>query len=240
MLFAIESRAYGMKRSPMPQRKVAMKSGAFVRAERLEQCEVTKIIVQAARAKKHKCAVRTCRAEFVRAAPFIVWCSPECGTVLAIAKLDKQKAATARAERKDRQQKLAQFKRKADHVADCQKAFNAWVRFRDRDEPCICCGRWPANQSLTGGEWDAGHYLSRGSHPHLRFDERNVFKQMKGCNRPGGTTAASFRAGVVARIGFAAVEALEQDNEPKHYTVDQLIAMTAHYKQKLKQLKAAA
>lgn len=214
-----------------------MKVNGFNRLERVEGREVNKIV---AREKKHKCAVRTCRAEFVRPAPFVTWCSPECGAVLAMAKLAKQKQAQAAAERKDRQQKLAKFKRKADHVADCQTAFNAWVRFRDRNEPCICCGRWPSSQSLTGGEWDAGHYLSRGSHPHLRFDVRNVFKQMKGCNRPGGTTAASFRAGVVARIGLAAVEALEADHEPRHYTVDQLIAMTAHYKQELKKLKAAA
>ena len=229
-----------MKRSPMPARKVAMKSNAFARADRIEQREVAKITIKATREKKHKCAVRTCRTEFVRPAPFVTWCSPECGTVLAMAKLEKQRVTLARAERKDRQQKLAKFKRKADHVADCQKAFNAWVRFRDRDLPCICCGRSASSTSLTGGAWDAGHYLSRGSHPHLRFDERNVFAQLKGCNRPGGTTAASFRAGVVDRIGLAAVEALEADHEPRHYTVDQLIALTAHYKQKLKELKAAA
>lgn len=228
-----------MRRTPIKPGTSPMKRAAFARGERVEAREVMKIVTKAARKEKHKCAVRTCRAEFVRPAPFVIWCSPECGTVLAIAKLEKQKQTTARAERKDRLQKLAKFKRKADHVADCQKAFNAWVRFRDRDQPCICCGRWPANQSLTGGEWDAGHYLSRGSHPHLRFDERNAFKQLKGCNRPGGTTAASFRAGVIDRIGLAAVEALEADQEAKHYTVDQLIALTAHYKQKLKQLKAA-
>nr|WP_315249281.1 recombination protein NinG [uncultured Duganella sp.] len=224
----------------MPPRKAAMKSGAHARAERIEDREVTKFKTKAAREKKHKCAVRTCRAEFVRPAPFVTWCSPECGTVLAMAKLEKQKQAAVTAERKDRQQKLAKFKRKADHVADCQKAFNAWVRFRDRDEPCICCGRRASSVSLTGGAWDAGHYLSRGSHPHLRFDERNVFAQLKGCNRPGGTTAASFRAGVIARIGLAAVEALEADQDSRHYTVDQLIALTAHYKKKLKELKAAA
>lgn len=229
-----------MRRTPLKPGTKPMKRGAFARGERIEQREVTKIATKAAREKKHKCAVRSCRAEFVRPAPFITWCSPECGTVLALAKLDKQRKATATAERKDRQQKLAKFKRKADHLADCQKAFNAWVRFRDRNEPCIDCGKFDSGDALTGGAWDAGHYLSRGSHPHLRFDERNVFKQLKGCNRPGGTTAASFRAGVVARIGLAAVEALEADHEPRHYTVDQLIAMTAHYKQKLKELKAAA
>lgn len=217
-----------------------MKRTAFVRGERIEAREVTKIATKAAREKKHKCAVRTCRAEFVRPAPFVTWCSPECGAVLAIAKLDKQKRAQVAVERKDRQQKLAKFKRKADHVADCQKAFNAWVRFRDRFEPCIDCAKFAHDEGIHGGAWDAGHYLSRGSHPHLRFDHRNVFKQLKGCNRPGGTTAASFRAGVIARIGLAAVEALEADQTARHYTVDQLIAMTAHYRKLLKDLKAAA
>jgi hypothetical protein len=229
-----------MRRTPMKPSTLPLKRTAFARGERIEAREVTKIITKAAREKKHKCAVRTCRADFVRPAPFVTWCSPECGTLLAMAKLEKQKRETATAERKDRQQKLAKFKRKADHVADCQKAFNAWVRFRDRNEPCIDCGKFASSDALTGGVYDAGHYLSRGSHPHLRFDERNVFKQLKGCNRPGGTTAASFRAGIVARIGLADVEALEADNEPRHYTVDQLIALTAHYKQKLKELKAAA
>jgi hypothetical protein len=217
-----------------------MKRTAFARGERIEAREVTKAITKVVRQKKRKCKVRTCRAEFVPAQPFIDWCSPDCGAALAMAKLEKQRQAKVRAERKDRQEKLAKFKRKADHVADCQKAFNAWVRFRDRNEPCIDCGKFAGAGALTGGDYDAGHYLSRGSHPHLRFDERNVFKQLKGCNRPGGTTAASFRAGVVARIGLARVEALEADNEPRHYTVDQLQQMTAHYRKLLKDLKAAA
>lgn len=229
-----------MRRSPLKPGTAPMKRQAFARGERFEARDVTKTITKAAREKKHKCAVRTCRAEFVRPQPFVIWCSPECGTVVALAKVAKQMTATAKAERKDRQEKLAKFKRKADHVADCQKAFNAWVRFRDRFEPCIDCGKHASGDALTGGAYDAGHYLSRGSHPHLRFDERNVFKQLKGCNRPGGATATSFRAGVVARIGLAAVEALEADNEPRHYTVDQLIAMTAHYRKLLKELKAAA
>ncbi|MBV6321929.1 recombination protein NinG [Duganella violaceipulchra] len=226
-----------MRRSPLKP-GTGFKSQGFARGERIEAREVTKVKV--AREKKHKCAVRTCRAEFVRPQPFVTWCSPECGAALAMAKIEKQRAGAAKAERKADKEKLAKFKRKADHVADCQKAFNAWVRFRDRLEPCIDCGRRAGAGSLTGGAWDAAHYLSRGSHPHLRFDERNVFAQLKGCNRPGGTTAASFRAGVIARIGLAAVEALEADNDPRKYSVDQLIAMTAHYKQLLKNLKAAA
>ena len=37
-----------------------------------------------------------------------------------------------------------------------------------------------------GGEIDAGHYLSIGSAPHMRFIEGNVHAQRKSCNKPGG------------------------------------------------------
>lgn len=222
-----------MRRTPLKPGAKPMKRTAFARGERIEQREVTKIEIKTKKPRMRKCAIKACRKPFEPRSMTHKVCGPECAQELA--RLEREKA-----DRKADKEKLAKFKRKADHVADCQKAFNTWVRFRDRNEPCICCGRRATNASLTGGAWDAGHYLSRGSHPHLRFDERNVFAQLKGCNRPGGTTAASFRAGVVARIGLAAVEALEADQEPRHYTVDQLIALTAHYKQKLKELKAAA
>lgn len=229
-----------MRRSPMPPRKVALKSNAFSRGDRIEQREVAKIGTKAVREKKHKCAVRTCRAEFVRPAPFVTWCSPECGTVLAMSRLEKQKRAAARAERVATKEKLAKFKSKRDHLADCQRAFNAYIRFRDRDKPCICCDR--ASTGVAGLHthgWDAGHYRSVGSAPHLRFHEQNVHKQLVLCNRYGAGRAVEYRAGLIVRIGLDAVEALERDQEPRHYTVDQLIALTAHYKQKLKELKAA-
>ena len=60
------------------------------------------------------------------------------------------------------------------------------------------------------------------------------------CNRYGAGRAVDYRIGLVKRIGLAAVEALECDNEPRHYTVDELIALTAHYRKLLKELKAAA
>jgi hypothetical protein len=84
---------------------------------------------------------------------------------------------------------------------------------------------------------DAGHYLSRGSAEHLRFNENNVFGQRKNCNRPGGTTRAAFRAGVIARIGLAAVEALEADQTVAKWTIEDLKAMKKAYQAKLKELK---
>lgn len=180
--------------------------------------------------RKRKCAA--CRESFTPFRSLESWCSPECGLVVAKARLAKQ-------ERKaDRERKQA-MKRRTDWIAEAQAAVNAYVRYRDRDLPCICCGKWADDDALTGGGYDAGHYLSRGSHPHLRFDaDRNIFRQRKACNRPGGTTAAAFRAGVIARIGLKAVEALEADQTPRKYSIEELKEIRDTYRKKLKELKA--
>lgn len=196
--------------------------------------------LKTAKPKPRKCKVKACRKPFEPAQPFIDWCSPDCGSILAIDKLAKRKVASARADRVETKRKLEKFKTKNQWVADVQVAFNQFIHARDKDQPCICCGKFfDAADTLTGGKWDAGHYLSRGAHPNLRFDERNVHRQIKGHNRPGGTTRAAFRDGMAVRIGLAAVEALEADHAPRHYTIDQLKAMKAEYQAKLKALKAA-
>ena len=196
----------------------------------IRSSELKRTLPTEPKVRTRKCAVKTCRTLFAPRSITHKCCSPACAQQhVAVEK--------ARRDRKERQQGLAKLKRKADHIREAQVAFNGYIRARDAALPCICCGKFSDNTALTGGGWDAGHYLSRGSHPHLRFDERNVFRQRKGCNRPGGTTAASFRLGVIARIGLAAVEALEADNTPRHWTVEELQAIKALYRAKLKALK---
>jgi hypothetical protein len=142
--------------------------------------------------------------------------------------------------RKADREKLAAMRPLSYWIKQAQTAFNAWVRARDlaAGHGCIDCGK-PFELDKAGGSVDAGHYLSRGSAPHLKFDERNVFAQRKNCNRPGGATRADFRAGVIARIGLPAVEALEADQSVKQYRADDLKAITATYRAKLKALDKA-
>lgn len=189
--------------------------------------------------RPHKCAVKTCRKEFQPARAIETWCSPECG-VLVWEKIEAdKKAKIARADRAALKAFKDKNKRVKDYVAELQVVFNAWVRARDANQPCICCGKWfEENDPIAGGDWDAGHYLSRGHAPHLRFDERNVHRQIKGHNRPGGTTRISFRAGMIERIGLEALLALEADNTPRKYTIPDLIEMKAHYTAKLKAIIA--
>lgn len=160
-------------------------------------------------------------------------CSGECAEIHVVAE-------RKRTERRERQEGLRKLKRRADWLKEAQTAFNAYIRERDKDLPCICCGRTSDKQFLTGSNWDCGHYRSTGSAPHLRFDERNAHRQLSICNRHGAGRAVDYRIGLIARIGLAAVEALEADNEPRRWTVEELIEIKSHYRAKLKALKEAA
>lgn len=172
-------------------------------------------------------------------------CSPACAEVVAVAERKRLAAKLAAADRAETRAKLAKFKRRPAYVAEAQEAFNAYIRERDRDQPCICCGSFKASgeSSLHGGGWDAGHYISRGHASHLRFDERNVHKQRKGCNKPGGTTRAKYRAGLVERYDeqyVAELEALEYMPPSRDLTIEELVRIKETYRAKLRELKKAA
>lgn len=151
-------------------------------------------------------------------------------------KLEAEWRAAARVERMLDKVKREKIKTRGELMEEAQRAFNLYIRLRDVGSKCICCDS-PFEPQKPGGSADAGHYLSRGAAPHLRFDERNVHAQRKNCNRPGGTTRAKFRAGMIARIGLEAVEALECDQELKKWSLDDLRAIKATYTAKAKELK---
>lgn len=195
--------------------------------------------------KPRGCDAPGCKVRFVPTRPFQCWCSPECGLVISRLKLEKKALADAKAEKAartaERQQdraKKEKLKRLQDLRAEAQQQFNRYIRFRDFGKGCIDCGQ-PLGEQKFGGSYDAGHYLSRGSNWHLAFDERNVHAQRKSCNRPGGTTREKLRAGVVARIGLEAVEALEADQAPRRYRHDDYRQIRDTYRAKANELKRA-
>ena len=184
-----------------------------------------------------KCKV--CRTPFVvRDMMKHKWCSDDCAVTLGLklsaekkAKDARKAAATDRAltrARKEAIKSIPQLK------AEAQIAFNAFIRARDADMPCICCGNWPLTDgALTGGSWDAAHYRSRGSADHLRYDENNVHRALKNCNEFGHE---DYRGGLVARIGLPAVEALEANHALVKWTADGLREIRDRYRRKLKEL----
>ena len=188
--------------------------------------------------KTRKCRAPGCANTFTPGQSFQTWCGPSCGAIIGAAKLAKAKRAAATVERREDKVRRQKVKTRGDWIKDAQTAFNAYIRARDADKPCICCGKpLKSHDSISGHNVDAGHYRSVGSAPHLRYDERNCHAQLVVCNRYGAGRAVDYRLGLIARIGLEAVEALEADQTPRRYTVEELQAIKKHYAALVRELK---
>lgn len=179
------------------------------------------------------CAYEKCGTSFLPVRPLQSVCSPLCGIRKA-----KESRKAEKVKTRERRKALETI---PELIRAAQKEFNAYIRERDRNQPCICCGRTTHDKDLlTGSRWDAGHYRSTGSASHLRFTEDNCHRQLVHCNRHGAGRAVDYRIGLIGRIGLNRVEALESNNTPHKWTAEELRAIRATYRQKLKQLKEQA
>lgn len=164
---------------------------------------------------------RVCRNDFVPFQSLQIVCGVKCARRVPIV------------ERKRDRERLNQLKPRGHWLAQAQTAFNAWIRERDVALPCISC------QRHHKGKWNAGHYLSTGARPELRFDEMNVHKQCEPCNTSLSGNLILYRANLIARIGLEEVENLEGPHLPLHLGIDELKAITADYRARLKAMKGA-
>ncbi|MGX5220259.1 recombination protein NinG [Pseudomonas segetis] len=166
-------------------------------------------------------------------------CSPKCALAIKDVNEVKARKALAQVERAEIKVRKERLKSRGEYVKEAQQAFNEFIRWRDRaaGHSCISSGR---ALDWAGNAVDAGHYRSVGSAPHLRFDERNCHAQSKQDNRYLSGNAVDYRIGLIARIGLEAVEAVEADQAPRKHTIDDLKAITAHYRALVRELKRAA
>ena len=146
-------------------------------------------------------------------------------------KAAKEKRAAAVKERKADKEKL---KSRSDWAREAQAAFNGWARLRDADQPCISCGRHHQ------GQYHAGHYLSVGARPELRFEPLNVHKQCAPCNTHLSGNAVLFRKALLVKIGLEQLDWLEGPHQTRHYSVDDFKDVKTIYATKIKQLKETA
>jgi len=167
-----------------------------------------------------------CGKNYTPTRPMQSVCSPRC----AVRKIKQDKAE----ERAKTVTRRAALRTKGQRKAAAQKAINWWVvHVRDKDLPCISCGR------IHDGVWHAGHYRSRGSAPHLALDPRNLAKQCAPCNLYLHGNLIEYRLGLIKRHGVEFVEVLEADDAPRRYSDDELDAIAAHYRAKAKELRKA-
>ena len=156
--------------------------------------------------------------------------------------IQKKLAKDKRAERENLKARKEAIKTRNELKSEAQDAFNDYIRERDKNQPCISCGA--TNPPMTsGGQWDAGHFKSRGAYPELAFDEDNCHRQCKSCNGGSGkfahkerTTSEKYEANLIERIGLARVEALKAPRPLPKLTGDDYREKRATYRAKLKEL----
>ena len=152
---------------------------------------------------------KKCSSENILSSSLRAFCSMEC--LMSFTRSEKGKKVVKKAIESEYRQKKANVREKhktrSQWLAEAQSAFNKYVRWRDRDEPCISCGSFPDDK--YGGNFDAGHFRSRGSAPHLSYCLWNVHKQCVKCNRFRSGAVNEYRAALIQKIGKTKVEYIE-------------------------------
>ena len=159
-----------------------------------------------------------------------------CATQYGTAAARKQRERAAKKKAKEDKQAHSKAKRelrendKGFQTDKAQTIFNRFIRLRDDGQPCISCQKPPRKKN-------AGHYLSRGAHPELRFEPLNCHLQCEHCNSFKSGNQVQYRAHLIEKIGVENVEWLEGPHKPKRYTIDDLKAIQKLYQCKINQLE---
>lgn len=157
---------------------------------------------------------KACREEFLPNNTLQKACSVPCAINLVDKTKQKASLEKARIERADLRKRREKLKSKGDWAKEAQIAFNAYIRERDYDKPCISCGRHHT------GQYDAGHYRTTAAASQLRFNTYNVHKQCSPCNRQLSGNILPYRSALLALYGWRIVEAIETNNDTANHTVD--------------------
>ena len=184
--------------------------------------------------KPKKC--RVCQTEYTPARMGQKVCSPGC----AIQDVQKTKLREYRKETRELKEKI---KTTAQRKTAAQNAVNRYVKARDRlrflsqgkRPECISCGN--TNPAI---QYCAGHYKTRGAHPELALDPKNIHLQCnKRCNEQlsgninGDKTTRGYNAGIVAWYGedegSQLIEYLTKYHPPKNYTHEDLEEIRKKY-----------
>lgn len=180
---------------------------------------------------------RMCPEQFTPVNSMQIVCGPGCALALARKNAAKDAEVTRKAQKRQDRRRKEELLTVSDWTKKAQKAFNAYVRERDRGLPCISCGSQPNDNNLiTGSRWDAGHYRSTGSSPELRFEPLNCHAQCVKCNRNLSGNVVEYRINLIHRIGADNLERLEGPHEPKRYRIEDLKQIESHFKALRKEL----
>jgi len=126
--------------------------------------------------------------------------------------------------------KKTKLKKELMSLQDYLKIANKYIRLRDKDKGCISCGK-----ALTS-KFDAGHFLSVGSYPNLRFNEDNVHGQCVYCNQHQHGNQIEYGLRLPLRISQDAYNRLmNKRGDALKLTLDEIKELIKIYKTKIKE-----
>ena len=169
----------------------------------------------------HKRKCKECQKEFKQQRPLQYLCGWKCASKYA-----KRKEKAKKQRLRDDVVKYSKL------MTEAKAAFQKWVRLRDKDKPCISCGKLEAEQ------FDGGHYRKAEIYRGVIFDEDNVHKQCSYCNRFLHGAEVEYRNGLIKRIGERKVVELEERakrTQQRKWSRSELVMIREKYKQKLKE-----
>lgn len=133
-----------------------------------------------------------------------------------IEKPTKEARLKERIERLKAKAKVKKEPKLSDYKKIVQRKVNAYIRERDKDLPCISCGKYSDN-------WHCGHYIAQGSSGALRYNFDNLNKQCASCNLFKHGNLIEYRIGLVSKRGANRVQLLESmRHDIKKWTREEL------------------
>ena len=136
----------------------------------------------------------------------------------------KNELTKEKTEWKNKNKSIAKLKQEA------RKVFQQWIRMRDANELCICCGK-------ESNAWDAGHYYKAELYSGVIFHEMNVNKQAVYCNQYLHGNEGEYRKGLIKKYGIEKVEELDKlalETKGYKWTREELENIKIIYKNKIK------
>jgi len=176
---------------------------------------------------------KTCKAEFVQYNTLQTICV-SCAIIKGRKKTVKDAKTANTVHKRELAAQKERIKSRQDWIKEAQQAFNAWIRQRDIDDPCISCQRYHT------GQYHAGHYRTTKAAPELRFHEANVHKQCSVCNNHLSGNILEYRINLIKKLGIDSVTWIEGSHEPAKYTIEDLKFIKRKYQLMLKDLNEKA
>lgn len=178
--------------------------------------------------KLNKRLCKNCKREFQKDSPLQSVCSIKCGIERAY-ELNKKKREKLLCD-KVKEMKVGLMKR-GDWIKLLQVTFNTFIRTRDKNLPCISCGKTKVE------EFHAGHYIAT-TYQYHRFNTDNVHKQCSQCNTHLRGNLIPYRIELIKRVGLERVEYLENTRHMMlALTIPEIKELIKIYKKKIAELK---